>query len=284
MKNLLFNYLLLFYRTIELILRFFQKKTSPSIACYLQNIFLFLHGSKLRFYFDKKNKLFFAKEGDLIRHFNSMERGFYYYKRSLILRGESLAYSYCLQNIQFNPDDIVVDCGANYGDLFLYLKGKIKEENYIAFEPGTLEYNCISKSLPKAKNLNLGLSNHEAELDFYISSDSGDSSLSEPKSYSKIIKAKFITLDSFLLSSNINEFKLLKLEAEGWELEILEAAVEFIKSCEYIAVDGGRERGKKQELTLHKVNNYLKDKNFEMIDINGPAYRALYKNLKLKKL
>ena len=159
------------------------------------------------------------------------------------------------------------------------MKGKIKEENYISFEPSTAEHNCISRSLPKAKNLNLGLSNQDCKLDFYISSENGGSSVIEPKTYSKITKTEFITLDNFLSSSNIKNFKLLKLEAEGYEPEILEGAVEFIKSCEYIAVDGGRERGKKPVITLHTVNNYLKDKNFEMIDINGPAYRALYKNL-----
>ena len=87
-----------------------------------------------------------------------MDRGFDIYGRSLFKRGLYLAKTYCLYNIKFNENDIIIDCGANYGDLFLYLSSKIKENNYITFEPGPTEHICLKKSLPEARNFNLGLS------------------------------------------------------------------------------------------------------------------------------
>lgn len=280
MKLLILDYLKLFYRTIVLILRCLQKLVSPNAACFLQNIFLFLLGSQLRFKFDARSSLFIAKEKQLIKYFGDMGRGFDLYGRSLFTRGKQLADQYCINKIMFDEDDIVVDCGANYADLYLFLDGKIKQENYIAFEPGPIEYKCISKSLPKAQIHNLGLSNKEGKLDFYLCSKLGDSSFIKPRSYTEIIKVNVVKLDNFASSSGINKCKLLKLEAEGFEPEILIGANNFIKKCEYIAIDGGRERGINLDLTFHTLNNYLLNNDFVMLDIYGPIYRGLYRNIK----
>ena len=279
MKKLVRLYLLLISQTIFATFRYVQKRCSPSIACDLQNIYLALRKSDLRFKFSNNKELYVVKEGDLVKYFGDMRRGFDFYSRGIKKRGYSLAEAYCLENIKFNPDDIVIDCGANYGDLYLFLGDKIKESNYIAIEPGPVEYKCLRNNLPNSQILNLGLSNEDGELDFYLCSKSGDSSLVEPKSYTEVVKVKVSTIDNLCRDLKISKCRLFKLEAEGWEPEILEGAYEFIKSCDYIAVDGGRERGVNEEVTLHSANNFLMKNGFEMIDINGPGYRALYKKV-----
>jgi len=279
-KDLLRSYALVFYRTISLILRFLQRLVSPSLSCHLQNFFLILHGSKLRHSFNAEKGLYIAKEGDFYRYFGDMDRGFDCYARSLMKRGKILSESYCLQNISFNDDDIIIDCGANYGDLYISLRDRIKESNYFAIEPGPVEYRCLKSSLPDAQVLNLGLSDTDGELDFYLCSKSGDSSLLEPKNYTEVIKVQVKTMDSIMRDLNLSKCKLFKLEAEGWEPEILDGAHEFIKICDYIAVDGGRERGVAAEATLHTATNYLIKRGFKMVEIYGPSYRALYQKVK----
>ena len=200
------------------------------------------------------------------------------YGYSLFKRGKLLFKSYCLQHIKFHKNDIVIDCGANYADLFLELKNKILIKNYITFEPNLEEYNCIIKSVPNARNLNLGLSNRNGEMNLFLPLFGGDASLVKPQKFNKIQKVKVITLDTFIKNEKITNCKLLKLEAEGWGPEVLEGAKKFLKICQYIAIDGSRERGCNKNLTFHLINNILLKNNYVMIDLNGPAYRALYKN------
>jgi hypothetical protein len=69
---------------------------------------------------------------------------------------------------------------------------------------------------------------------------------------------------------------LLKIEAEGYEPEILKGAGKMLERCEYIAVDGGYERGVKCEQTFTTITNYLLKNNFEMKDIYFPWHRALF--------
>ena len=271
------NYIKLFYLTAIFILRLVQRVCAPRTACILQNIFVIFTGSGARYGYDTEKKLFFVKERVLIRYFGDMERGFDFYGRSIEKRGDSLAKSYCIDDITFSKSDIVIDCGANYGDFFLYLADKIEDKNYIGIEPGPVEFECVKNSLPNATLLNIGLSDTRGQLDFYLCSETGDSSLVKPVKYSEKIKVDVDTLDNIGEQLDIKTCKLLKLEAEGWEPEILEGAGKFLEKCEYIAVDGGRERGVKSELTLHKVNSKLNSCGFEMIDLNGPGYRALYR-------
>jgi hypothetical protein len=70
---------------------------------------------------------------------------------------------------------------------------------------------------------------------------------------------------------------LLKLEAEGFEPEILEGLDIMIQRCEYIAIDGGYEKGENCEQTFTSCTNYLLSNGFKIIDIYFPWFRALYK-------
>ena len=271
----------LLFKVLLGVIRVFQRMASPTTASHLQNIFLFFCGSPVRHGYDKKKKLYIAKQQGLIRYYGEKDRGFRFYAPSIVARGELLSNSYCLESVIFEKDDVVVDCGANYGDLYIHLADKVAEKNYIAIEPSPIEYKCLINSLPNARILNLGLSDQDGVLDFYVCSNLGDSSIVEPPNYTNVVKVKVRRMDSVASSLNIEKCKLFKLEAEGWELEILQGAREFIRICKYIAVDGGPERGVDAQPTFHALNNFLLKHGFEMISINGPDYRALYRNLSL---
>jgi FkbM family methyltransferase len=277
-KNLFFQFTYLFYQVIRRSIRAMQRNSSPSFACKLQNIFLMLHMSTLRVSYDKSNNLFFAHDGKFIWYFSEMSRGFDFYAGGLMQRGQRLSNSYCLEKIQFNKSDIVIDCGANFADLYISLSKKINEFNYITFEPSPREFSCIQKNVPNAKNYNFALSNKIGKVPLYISSATGDSSLIEPRFFTGVTIVNVTTLDQFFLENSIKQCKLIKIEAEGLEPEILEGAQNSLSKCEYVALDGGRERGVNSDLTLHICNNFLLKSGFEMVDINGKVYRALYRN------
>jgi hypothetical protein len=57
------------------------------------------------------------------------------YTKGLMVRGESIGKSYLLSEINFSPGDLVIDCGANMGDLLLYFTGISKSIKYVGFEP-----------------------------------------------------------------------------------------------------------------------------------------------------
>lgn len=238
-----------------------------------------LRGKFVRFGIDSEGRLF-AKEKKSKIYISNRRRGFLLYRSGIDVRENFIFNSYCLQNIEFKQDDIVFDCGANSGDLFLKFSKLINADNYYAFEPNPADFNVLRANVLGGQHLyNLALGNVNSELTFYIATSGGDSSLIEPKTYDEKVIVRVVRLDSLLAERKIDSIKLLKLEAEGFEPEILEGCGDLLRRFEYIALDGGYERGKDSAQTMTACTNYLLSNGFEMIDIYFPWCRALYKKV-----
>ena len=149
--------------------------------------------------------------------------------------------SYCLDKIDFKKDDLVVDCGANVGELFFSFYYKNLKIQYIAFEPDNKVFLCLNKNLQNtnSKTYNQALSNDNLEKTIYIDTHGANSSLIKFEDGLKEDKVECTTIDSL----NFEKIKLLKLEAEGFEFEILEGSKKTLSKIEYISVDYGPERG-----------------------------------------
>ena len=91
------------------------------------------------------------------------------------------------------------------------------------------------------------------------------SSLIEVKDYEQKIKIDTTTLDEIIEPLNKN-VKLIKIEGEGAEPEILEGLNKHLRKVEYITVDAGFERGANEESTLVPCINYLTKNGFKLID------------------
>ena len=130
---------------------------------------------------------------------------------------------------------------------FIYLsKQFITPKNYIAIEPNPQDFEILKLNCPSITHVNKALAEENSFLDFFVSTSQADSSLIKPSQYDEIIKVECLRLDKLLENFEFKKVKLLKLEAEGYEPEILIGAGEKIKNFEYIAIDGGYERGEKE--------------------------------------
>jgi FkbM family methyltransferase len=258
-----------------------EDRGGHGISCRIRNLKIKLNGLKHKFGYDRSTSLYFVEEGSVRHYFGDKIRGFNLYSEGISHRTKILSESYHLNSVDFAQDDFVIDCGANYADLLLFLRSKIDEKNYISFEPGAEEFSAIVKNAPLSNNHNLGLGLDNAVHRLYINSRDADSSFIEPSQYTSTVDVKTITLSSFVFSNQIKKIKLLKLEAEGFEPEILQGAEDVINICEYVAIDGGNERGVGQEETFSYQSNFLITRGFEMIGVNLRWGRALFRNTRV---
>ncbi|MCK4818858.1 FkbM family methyltransferase, partial [bacterium] len=241
----------------------------------LMNLYCVLTGSKARFSYDKENKEynFSDVDNDIKLVFRHKKRALTY-RRGLRIRIDQLASEYLLGLVPFADGDTVLDCGANIGELSLWFKFSMLNINYIGFEPSPLEFLSLKKNVAPDIVHNVGLWNEDGELDFYIASQTADSSLIEPPCYDEIVTIQTVRLETF-----VNEkIKFLKLEAEGAEPEILEGLGESLLRIEYICADLGFERGKDSESTLAPVTNFLLKRDFSLLEVSYPRVTAMFKN------
>lgn len=208
------------------------------------------------------------------------------FANGIINLGEKISGNYGLNLINFEDNDIVIDCGANLGALWIYLNSLDIKLIYICIEPGNQEFIGLKKSIEGFYNskiktilVNKALSNCEGEMKFYYAPNNADSSIIKIENYEKVEITKTTSLDKLIKDLNLDnkKIKLLKLEAEGAEPEVIDGANKTLINLNYIAADLGPERGFKEECTIKEVSNYLYKNNYKMIDFKYPRICCLFK-------
>ncbi len=254
-----------------------QGKLSSLVINYFQGL-LFCLLMKMIFPFTEKlgyedNKYFKIIEGQKIYFPNKRIVRIYL---NPIEHLDRLYSSYCLEEINFNKNDTVIDCGANVGELNVALKIKNIDINYYAFEPDYQNFICLMENnLIHADNIfDSGLSNQNQSLKFFLDNEGGNSSFYDFGS-EEYIEVNTLKLDDLEISGPI---KLIKIEAEGFEPEVLQGCSEKLKITEFVCVDFGSERGVNQENTVVDVNKILIKSGFELIKFSDFRYIGLYKN------
>lgn len=266
--NKIYNYYLVF--SIEKITFHFTLLFNGSLFSKVFNFYSLIYNSKNRIIF--KEKRYFCSEKKWV--FSQKKVGLYAYGKGFQKRISELILAYHLDKIKFQDKDNVIDIGANNGDLYLCFQNKI---NYYGFEPSPEIFLNLKHNVQNQNIYNLGLWNEPSKnIDFYLSDEFGDSSIIPINKFSKKISIQTTTLDEVITKIN-SRIKLLKIEAEGAEPEILEGLKKKLNMVEYISVDCGFERGVKQDSTISQCSNYLIKNNFSMIGFNSPRIVVLYK-------
>lgn len=193
------------------------------------------------------------------------KKRFEYYLQNIDTRLNHLVNEYMLYQIKFTNNDVVIDCGANIGELYHSIRKLSKEDinlNYYGFEPVKLDFEVLSRNTTNLIPKPLALSSESISKNFYLNPNTADSSF-ERKRNLKTIKVDCVTIDNYF--KNINSIKLLKLEAEGFELDVLKGAQKSLSKIKFITADLGFELQGNTVRSFEEVDRFLSKNNFEKI-------------------
>ena len=260
------------FKNINIIYDKFLLNLNKRIFCLFYNFkkilaLLLCYSNKIEFLkYDKKYDCYKLKYNNSLFYILEKNRTLKYLK-SLDFRFNQLAIDYLIDEIAFEKNDIVIDIGANIGELNLFLNSKDLDINYHAFEPAPREFQLLklNNTFRNCKFYNIGLWHEKKELEYFVSSKDANSSLIAPPDYDYSIKINVDVLDNFNFR---NKIKLIKLDSEGCEPEVLKGSIETLKITEYVSVDTGFERGINQDNTINEVKEILTKYNFEIIKSN----------------
>ena len=259
----------------KLFLFIYGKSISILLKLPSQKVIIFV----LNLIYRKSGKL--LKEGSFYVKEYSQNRKIYYPNTRYLRVAKGVDYQfskilsdYCVEELNLKSGNVVIDCGANVGELYLALEYKNINVKYYAFEPDIDSFECLKKNIKGNDNLkNIGLSDRDGNATLYLGTSTGDSSMeyfgSENENTIEIKR-----LDSF----NFNKVHLLKIDAEGHELEVLKGASDILNNIDFISVDYGLEKGLDQTSTIVEVTNYLYKNNFYLYEANLNRNVGLFKN------
>ena len=158
-------------------------------------------------------------------------------------------------------EGIFLDIGANIGEFSIAAAAKFKGIKIVAFEPDPVAFICLQFNI-ESSNLanrvtiiNAALSDKSGSFPFYIATKNADSSFIQPKSFTEIIKVRSYRADQFMRENKIKSILFLKMDAEGFEPEILAGFGRSIDDISFFAIDVGPERDGLE--TVDQVNSML---------------------------
>ena len=138
-----------------------------------------------------------------------------------------------------NENDNIIDVGTNIGSTILQFTNLSGEESrIIGFEPDPVNFkNCQKNiSLNKFKNIQVfseGLGNEKGSFQLIVDepSNRGMNRVSienQPGKSSAMINIE--TLDSIINREKINRINIVKIDVEGFEMNVLKGAVKLVES------------------------------------------------------
>jgi FkbM family methyltransferase len=186
-----------------------------------------------------------------------------------------------------NKEGVIIDIGANIGQTSLWIAQKFEKSKNIeihAFEPypdtfKALEKNIKANSYKNIKIFNIALGSKDDEILMVqdCETNSGGFRVFSEKHNKdkKIIKVKQVTLD--LLHEQIKDVFFIKIDVEGYEMEVLKGAVNILSKykptlfIELNDINLKQQNSSANELIIFLENlNYSHIKNSETsIEINS---------------
>lgn len=186
---------------------------------------------------------------------------------------------YQIKHIPFKKDDIIIDIGANVGFFSIYLAKKFPFTKILAFEPIPDNYKHLQKNIKINNVTNVQIFNQaitgdgrDIKMLVDFKNSGGASAINALKSnrHEEYVVSS-ITLDSIFEKNNIKKCKLLKIDVEGAEYEILQNAKK-LNQVEYLSAEIHiNDQLKKQGYSNEKIIEYCK----KFIDPNKISYMIM---------
>jgi FkbM family methyltransferase len=173
------------------------------------------------------------------------------------------------------PGDFVMDIGTNYGTTILQFANLIGVKGKaFGFEPDPINFEICKQNiqLNQFKNLsveNIGLGNKEAEVNLVVDFESnrGGNRISENIVGKESHQIKIIQFDNWILDKKIEKINLIKIDVEGYEMEVLKGAEQSIikyKPILFIELDDNNL--KQQNSSAKELISYLINLNYFIIN------------------
>ena len=164
------------------------------------------------------------------------------------------------------PGMIVFDIGSNIGFTALNIAALVGEGGMVyAFEPDAYNYTFLKNNVELNKKLHvktfqLGVGNYAEKLKLITHNESnrGENKISSSVTSDNYIVVDIIRLDDFMTEKNISHADIIKIDTEGFEMNVLKGAKKIIEGCKPILfIEINDENLKEQKSSAKDIIAYI---------------------------
>ncbi len=174
-----------------------------------------------------------------------------------------------------NEGDTFIDVGANIGLMSLLASTRVGGKGLVySFEPSPETFSILTRNVEingreNVRPFNLGLGSESGTSRLYRNMEYGRGSASlvkkETQEESEGVEITCSTLDELVATHGVSKVKLIKIDVEGWELEVIKGGLNFfadenapvvcVEYSDMFSTQGG-EKVEIYETLLHSRSDY----------------------------
>lgn len=150
--------------------------------------------------------------------------------RNSIPRGTDLFFDLD-KAYRLNSFRTVFDVGANVGQSAQEYIQQFPKAKIYSFEPATLPFKQlqeINKKYTRLSSFQLGMGKKKGKISININPNSLTNSIRNKRPEDKVEEIEITSIDTFCQEYNIDKIDFLKIDTEGYDLEVLEGANTFL--------------------------------------------------------
>lgn len=181
-------------------------------------------------------------------------------------------YWFDVNQTQF-PTSIVFDVGANHGQSASVFSRVFPDARIFCFEPVSHNFDHLLESTRDRKNVEsykFALGSEDCMLDIYVEDLNTMCSFVSPTSNSvKTETVKVKALDNFCDENGIDKIDFLKIDVEGFELQVLEGAHRMLtqNKIAFIFVECAFQLNNERHVSFEAIRVVLDKFNFKVFGI-----------------
>ena len=166
----------------------------------------------------------------------------------------------------------VFDVGANVGQSALRFEAIFPKAKIYCFEPVKKTFEMLKKNLTKFGKIScyrVAFGSCACEKTIYLTGQSRTNSLIEPNKICGNETVNVCTIDEFAVKNQIKRIDFLKIDTEGFDLEVLKGAQKMLSSEQigFILVESGFHPGDKRHVLFDDIRSYLLPMGYTLFGI-----------------
>lgn len=171
--------------------------------------------------------------------------------------------------------DNCIDVGSNRGQFAIVFKKKFPNARLYSFEPQIKNLQIQKKFLKNTRFFNYCLGNKSGKQMFNVTKRDDSSSLLEPlifkNSIYKVVDKFFTKIKKLDNTIKLNKKKknLLKLDVQGYELEVLKGSIKNLSKIDFIIIEICSKKNYLNQPNKNKIISFLNKNNFNIMKISN---------------